>query len=537
MTFDQLALPPSILKAITEAGYTTPTPIQEQAIPEALAGHDLMASAQTGTGKTAAFVLPSLQRLATPSPVNSRGPRVLVLTPTRELANQVTEAADKYGRHLRFRIGSIVGGVAYPPQMRLLSQPLDILVATPGRLLDHMERGRIDYSRLEVLVLDEADRMLDMGFINAVEKIAAATPENRQTLLFSATMEGNIANLARRLLKNPKRIAIASAQARHENIEQRLHHVDNSEHKGNLLTRMLEDAAVEKAIVFTATKRGADRLAKKLHAQGHPAGALHGNMNQNQRNRAILSLRNGKVRLLVATDVAARGLDVNGITHVLNYDLPKNPEDYVHRIGRTGRASAKGIAISFAAPEDRRQLRDIERYTKQPIQAHVVEGFEPKAQPSREHSDRPRSGGQRQDSSQRRPHQHRGAGGQKPQGYQGRRGAEQGAGPRQGQGQGQGHNPSRSHSAGRSHTPSHTPSNPRRDGEGNTRYAGPSNNNSNVRYAGDDNRGNTRGAQPSNNTNTRHSPAPRGDAPRRQRPDQQRGGRRDGSRSGNPLLG
>jgi len=235
-----------------------------------------------------------------------------------------------------------------------------------------------------------------MGFIHAVEKIAAATPETRQTLLFSATMEGNIAQLARRLLKNPKRIAIASAQARHENIEQRLHHVDGGEQKGNLLTHMLGDASVEKAIVFTATKRGADRLAKKLHAQGHPAGALHGNMNQNQRNRAIQSLRTGKVRLLVATDVAARGLDVNGITHVFNYDLPKNPEDYVHRIGRTGRASAKGIAISFAAPEDRRQLRDIERYTKQPIQAHVVEGFEPKVQPRGDQGrERPRHEGRR----------------------------------------------------------------------------------------------------------------------------------------------
>src|SRR3990170_350658 len=330
VTFEKLALHPAILQAIVESGYTTPTPIQAQAIPQALAVHDLMASAQTGTGKTAAFVLPSLHRLSTPAAKPSRGPRVLVLTPTRELANQVTDAAVKYGKHMRFRIGSIVGGMPYPPQMRLLSQPLDILVATPGRLLDHMERGRVDYSRLEVLVLDEADRMLDMGFIHAVEKIAAATPKGRQTLLFSATLEGNVAKLASRLLKNPKRIQIATAQERHEQIEQRLHHVDGGDHKRELLARLLSDSAMDKAIVFTATKRGADRLAKALHAQGHPATALHGDMNQNQRNRAITNLRSGSVRLLVATDVAARGLDVSGITHVINYDMPKSPEDYVH---------------------------------------------------------------------------------------------------------------------------------------------------------------------------------------------------------------
>ncbi len=385
MTFDKLALHPSILKALADSGYATPTPVQAQAIPLALAGHDLMASAQTGTGKTAAFVLPTLQRLTTPSTGHGRGPRVLVLTPTRELANQVTEAAAKYGKHMRFRIGSIVGGVSYQPQMRLLSQPLDILVATPGRLIDHMESGRVDFSRLEVLVLDEADRMLDMGFIRPVEKIAAATPSSRQTLLFSATLEGNIAKLAQRLLKNPQRVQIASAQQRHEHIEQRLHHVNDGEHKHRLLSHLLDDIAIEKVIVFTATKRGADRLAKKLHAQGHPAAALHGNMNQNQRNRAIAKLRSGEVKLLVATDVAARGLDVNGISHVINYDLPKVPEDYVHRIGRTGRAGANGIAISFAAPEDRGQLRDIERYTRQPIPALVIAGLEPKAAPAHDH--------------------------------------------------------------------------------------------------------------------------------------------------------
>ena len=383
MTFETLALHPSILKAVIDSGYTTPTPIQAQAIPEALAGRDLMASAQTGTGKTAAFVLPALQRLTTPSTKNSRGPRVLVLTPTRELANQVTDAATKYGKHFKFRIGSIVGGMPYPPQMRLLSQPLDILVATPGRLLDHMERGRIDYSRLEILVLDEADRMLDMGFIHAVEEIAAATPATRQTLLFSATLEGNVGKIAGRVLKNPKRIQMATVQERHENIEQRLHHADDGGHKQRLLAHHLAD--VDKAIVFTATQRGAARLAKTLYGQGHAAAALHGDMNQGQRNRAIKSLRTGQVSLLVATDVAARGLDVNGITHVFNYDLPKSPEDYVHRIGRTGRAGAKGIAISFASPEEFGQLRDIERYTCQRIPTQVIAGLEPRIKP-REHS-------------------------------------------------------------------------------------------------------------------------------------------------------
>ncbi|MBI5782269.1 MAG: DEAD/DEAH box helicase [Gammaproteobacteria bacterium] len=424
MTFEKLTLHPSILKAISESGYTVPTPIQAQAIPQALEGHDLMASAQTGTGKTAAFVMPSLQRLSTPSTKNSRGPRVLVLTPTRELANQVTAAAIKYGKHMRFRIGSVVGGMPYPPQMRLLSQPLDILVATPGRLLDHMERGRIDYSRLEVLVLDEADRMLDMGFIHAVEKIAAATPAARQTLLFSATLEGNIAKLAARLLKNPKRIQIASAQERHEHIEQRLHHVDDGAHKHRLLTHLLDDINMDKAIVFTATKRGADRLAKTLYAKGHPAAALHGDMNQNQRNRAITNLRSGTVRLLVATDVAARGIDVSGITHVINFDLPKSAEDYVHRIGRTGRAGAKGIAISFAAPDNFQQLRDIERYTRQTIPAHVIPGLEPTIRPRQQAPSGHRRGG----PSSHHPRRPDGA----PRHFKGKNGGNH---PRHGQGQ------------------------------------------------------------------------------------------------------
>jgi superfamily II DNA/RNA helicase len=382
VSFENLNLHPLILKAIIDSGYTSPTPIQEQAIPELLAGHDIMASAQTGTGKTAAFMLPALHRLAAPSKVHSRGPRILVLTPTRELALQVSEAAAKYGKHLpRVKVVSILGGMPYPLQNKLLSQPVDILVATPGRLIDHIQRGRIDFSRLEMLVLDEADRMLDMGFIDDVERIASATPATRQTLLFSATLDSAIDRVAARLLKLPKRIQIATQQARLDNIEQRLHYVDDISHKNRLLDHLLRDMALKQAIVFTATKRDADMLADNLSAQGHEAAALHGDMNQRDRTRTLTKLRHGGLRVLVATDVAARGLDVVGITHVINFDLPKFAEDYVHRIGRTGRAGASGIAVSFASGKDGVNLKKIERFTGQQIASHVVPGLEPRFKP------------------------------------------------------------------------------------------------------------------------------------------------------------
>jgi superfamily II DNA/RNA helicase len=382
VSFENLNLHPLILKAIIDSGYTSPTPIQEQAIPELLAGHDIMASAQTGTGKTAAFMLPALHRLAAPSKVHSRGPRILVLTPTRELALQVSEAAAKYGKHLpRVKVVSILGGMPYPLQNKLLSQPVDILVATPGRLIDHIQRGRIDFSRLEMLVLDEADRMLDMGFIDDVERIASATPATRQTLLFSATLDSAIDRVAARLLKLPKRIQIATQQARLDNIEQRLHYVDDISHKNRLLDHLLRDMALKQAIVFTATKRDADMLADNLSAQGHEAAALHGDMNQRDRTRTLTKLRHGGLRVLVATDVAARGIDVVGITHVINFDLPKFAEDYVHRIGRTGRAGASGIAVSFASGKDGVNLKKIERFTGQQIASHVVPGLEPRFKP------------------------------------------------------------------------------------------------------------------------------------------------------------
>lgn len=377
MSFESLQLSPLILKAIAACGYTNPTPIQEQAIPLALEGKDLIASAQTGTGKTAAFTLPALERLSVRSQIPGRGPRILVLTPTRELANQVTDAVRNYGKFMRVTSGAILGGMPYREQLQLLSRPVDLIVATPGRLIDHLDRGRINLSRLELLILDEADRMLDMGFSEDVDRIAAAAPANRQTLLFTATMDDVMAKLAQRLLKDPVRIEIAGKKVTHEQIEQRLHVADNLQHKTRMLQHLISDDSLTKAIIFSATKRDADMLARDLHAQGHAAAALHGDMTQNARNKTIQNMRRGKIRLLVATDVAARGLDVTGISHVINFDLPKFAEDYVHRIGRTGRAGATGIAISFASLNDLNYLDRIERYTGQTLPVHVIAGLEP----------------------------------------------------------------------------------------------------------------------------------------------------------------
>ena len=380
MSFDSLNLDPQILRALHSVGYKTPTPIQEKAIPVILEGHDLMASAQTGTGKTAAFILPALNLLATPHPIKERGPRILVLTPTRELAAQVNEAARKYGTFIKAKTTSIVGGMPYPLQNKLLSQPLDILIATPGRLLDHMERGRINLSRLQMLILDEADRMLDMGFIPDVKKICAAIHTKHQTLLFSATLDGQISKIAKDLLHNPKTIEISHAKEKHENITQHMYFLDNLNHKNKLLEHLLIQPGVKHSIIFTSTKRHADLLADELYNAGHKTGALHGDMTQGARNRTLTKFRHNDINVLVATDVAARGIDVDGITHVINYDLPKFAEDYVHRIGRTGRAKKEGVAISFVAPMDGKALRDIEKYTGHKIEARVMAGFEPKVQ-------------------------------------------------------------------------------------------------------------------------------------------------------------
>ncbi len=393
MSFEKLQLAPSILKAIAECGYTTPTPIQEQAIPMALTGRDLIASAQTGTGKTAAFILPALQRLSVPLSGKNRGPRVLVLTPTRELAGQVSDAARTYSKYQRIRCATILGGMPYREQLRLLSQPLDLVVATPGRLNDHLERGRINLSRVELLVLDEADRMLDMGFIEDVERIASAAPADRQTLLFSATLDARIEKLARGILNEPEMVLIAGKKDDHAAIEQRLLVADGLDHKNSMLRHLIEDDDVTQAIVFSATKRDADVIAVKLRSEGHAAAALHGDMNQNARNRTIADMRRGKIKLLVATDVAARGLDVAGISHVINFDLPKFAEDYIHRIGRTGRAGASGIAISFVSNHEIDCLKRIERYIGQSIPQHVIPGLEP-VQPLRSKTEQRKSRGQ-----------------------------------------------------------------------------------------------------------------------------------------------
>jgi superfamily II DNA/RNA helicase len=399
MTFEALGLHSSILKALTEAGYTKPTTVQEQAIPPALGGRDLLVSSQTGSGKTAAFMLPALHRFAVAEEQpagktagqhaqSARGerprfqpaqPKMLVLTPTRELALQVTTATDKYGSCLRrIKAVSILGGMPYPKQMQLLAKNPEILVATPGRLIDHMESGKISFSQLEVLVLDEADRMLDMGFIEDIEKIVAATPETRQTMLFSATLDGLVGNMARRITRDPLVIQIAGSTSKHENIQQRVHFVDDLSHKNRLLDHLLRDTTIDQAVIFTATKRDADTIADRLNIAGFAAAALHGDMHQGARNRTLDALRRGQVRVLVATDVAARGIDVPGITHVVNYDLPKFPEDYVHRIGRTGRAGRNGLAISLVNHAENMNVKRIERFTKQLIPVDVVEGFEPK---------------------------------------------------------------------------------------------------------------------------------------------------------------
>ena len=385
MKFEELDLAPQLLQAIKACGYEEPTPIQAQTIPALLAGSDLIGSAQTGTGKTAAFVLPALHRLAAPAQhakAARRGvgvPRVLVLAPTRELAQQVADQVVRYGQFLRAKTVCIYGGAPYPVQNRQLERGVDVLVATPGRLIDHIDRGRIDLSGIEMLIIDEADRMLDMGFIEDVDRIAALTPKTRQTVLFSATFGGAIARLAARLLRDPVRVDIKAEQAGPLAIEQRVHFADDHAHKHRLLDHLLADTAMSQSIVFIATKRDAEALATRLQGQGHAAAALHGDMNQRERTRTLQDMRRGGVRTLVATDVAARGLDVAGISHVINFDLPRQAEDYVHRIGRTGRAGATGIAVSLANHSDRGALRQIERYTGSAIPTHVIPGLEPRA--------------------------------------------------------------------------------------------------------------------------------------------------------------
>lgn len=373
-------IPQPLEKALKAAGFATATPIQKKVIPIILDGKDLMASAQTGSGKTLAFVLPIVQWLLR-NPVDHNketGPRVLILSPTRELATQITDTIKKLIPGTGLRGGTITGGVSYDPQERMLRNPFDFLVATPGRLMDHMREGRVNFSRLEFFVLDEADRMLDMGFVNDMVAIAKETPATRQTLLFSATLEGKVQNIARQFLKNPERIQLASVTDNHALITQQIYLADDLSHKRALLFKILEDTTVWQAMIFISTKRAADRLAEDLSIREISAAALHGDLKQSQRTRVLEQFKKGKIRVIVATDVAARGIDVKDLTHVINIDLPRELDGYIHRIGRTGRNGKSGVAISFVGPEDRSQLSRIEHFIGKKLEKQVLAGLEPK---------------------------------------------------------------------------------------------------------------------------------------------------------------
>ncbi|MEX0763171.1 MAG: DEAD/DEAH box helicase [Dehalococcoidia bacterium] len=366
-TFSDIKLIKPILRAVKSEQYTTPTPIQAQAIPPVLDGRDLLGVAQTGTGKTAAFALPILQRLAeTPPNRTGRTARCLVVTPTRELAIQIGESFRVYGRHLKLSHTVIFGGVGMNPQVKAMSRGVDVLVATPGRLLDLMNQGYVRLDNIEILVLDEADRMLDMGFIADVRKIVAAAPERRQTLLFSATMPPAIAQLAQGILSRPIKVEVTPAATTVERIDQWVLFVDRP-NKRALLGELLESPDIKRALVFTRTKHGANRVVEQLDRRKIHAEAIHGNKSQTARQQALENFRAGRCRVLVATDIAARGIDVDGITHIINYDLPNEPESYVHRIGRTARAGADGVAISFCDASEHAYLRDIEKLIKQPV--------------------------------------------------------------------------------------------------------------------------------------------------------------------------
>jgi ATP-dependent RNA helicase RhlE len=379
MSFDTLGLSAELLRAISEQGYSEPTPIQKKAIPLILQGKDVMAGAQTGTGKTAGFTLPLLQRLSASQTQQSRRVvRALVLTPTRELAAQVAASVETYGRHLSLRSTVVFGGVNINPQIDKLRRGVDILVATPGRLLDHANQKTVDLSRVEMLVLDEADRMLDMGFIHDIRKVLALLPHNgaRQNLLFSATFSDEIKQLADRLLNRPVLIEAARRNMTAERIEQVVHPVDK-QRKREMLSHMIGAQNWRQVLVFTRTKHGANRLAQQLETDGLRAAAIHGNKSQGARTRALADFKNGQVRVLVATDIAARGLDIDQLPHVVNYELPNVPEDYVHRIGRTGRAGHPGEAISLVCVDEHKLLRDIERLLKRDLPKVVLSGYEP----------------------------------------------------------------------------------------------------------------------------------------------------------------
>ena len=380
MSFASLGLSENIVRAVSERGYTEPTPIQAQAIPAVLSGGDLLAGAQTGTGKTAGFTLPILHRLSDKSvkgPSEGRPPvRALILTPTRELAAQVEESVREYGKYLKLSSMVMYGGVSINPQITRLRSRVDILVATPGRLLDHVGQGTLDLSKVEILVLDEADRMLDMGFIHDIRKILALLPKKRQNLLFSATFSDEIKALADNLLDHPALIEVARRNATNDLVTQKIYLVDR-EKKRDLLVHMIKAHNWHQVLVFTRTKHGANRLAEQLDKSGISALAIHGNKSQGARTRALAEFKDGSLQVLVATDIAARGIDISELPHVVNYELPNVPEDYVHRIGRTGRAGSEGEAVSLVCVDEHKLLKDIERVTKHELPKEIVPGFEP----------------------------------------------------------------------------------------------------------------------------------------------------------------
>jgi ATP-dependent RNA helicase RhlE len=371
MSFDRLGLSAEVLKAVRDAGYTTPTPIQAQAIPLVLKGRDLMGLAQTGTGKTAAFTLPIVDRLVD----GPQRTRALVLTPTRELCVQVEESVHKYAKHSELTVVSVYGGVPLEPQQKMLRAGVDIVVATPGRLIDHLERQNVVFDDLEVLVLDEADRMLDMGFAPQINRIVADVPKYRQTLLFSATMPPEVEALARKYLRKPIVVQVGRRSQAASTVTHAVYPVPR-DRKSALLAQLLREAALDSVLVFTRTKHGADRVVRHLEREGIEATAMHADKTQPQRTKALQDFKSGKVRVLVATDIAQRGLDISDITHVVNYDVPQQAEDYVHRIGRTGRAEKEGDAFTFMSPDEIAMVRSIERVIGQPIPRISVPGFD-----------------------------------------------------------------------------------------------------------------------------------------------------------------
>ena len=415
MPFSALGLIPELSRALADRGYTAPTPVQAGVIPEILAGRDVLAGAQTGTGKTAGFTLPILQRLHGSPP--SRSPRVLILVPTRELASQVNESIVSYGKYLRQRSLVIFGGVSINPQIDALRRGADILVATPGRLLDHAQQRTVDLSRIEIFVLDEADRMLDMGFIADIRRVIKLLPKKRQNLLFSATYSEDMRRLAQTLLHQPAEIEVARRNAAVESVEQRAYMIAKDQ-KRALLSHLIQDGDWSQVLVFTRTKHGANRLTKQLQQDGIEAAAIHGNKSQSARTAALADFKNSRIRALVATEVASRGLDIKELPHVVNYELPNVPEDYVHRIGRTGRAGASGIAVSLVASDEVGLLKDIEKVLRKQVPHAVVPAFRPAPPAEREHF---------QERPSRQPHSQQGRPGSEGQNHR-RRGGRPGAG-------------------------------------------------------------------------------------------------------------